>query len=68
MNYRNILEVMLAMPADRTVLEASDFKALMKKRELSFIQTIPEYPGAEVWGNRTFNIITIHKNDKFQIL
>lgn len=69
-DYKKIADMMMSMPADRKTMNKKDFEALLKRRNLEFVQDIDTVDGAkrEVYGNSHFQIIVLHKNDTFQVL
>lgn len=64
-DYKAVAEIMLANKVDNTSISSEEFNEYVKKRNLKFEQTIDEI---EVWGNKSFQILVIHKNNNYQIL
>lgn len=70
-DYKKIADLMQAQPVDRGTLTKDEFDKLMKSRKLSFIQEIDKVRNQqvrEVWGNKNFQVIVVHTNNKYQIL
>ena len=69
-DYKTIADIMQKNPADHKVLNEEDFDKIVKHRGLSFVQVIDEIPEGtrEVWGNKNFQIIVVHKDNTFTIL
>lgn len=69
-DYKKIADLMQAQPVDRGTLTKDEFDKLMKSRKLSFIQeidTVNQWT-REVWGNKNFQVIVVHTNNKYQVL
>lgn len=69
-DYKKIADLMQAQPVDRGTLTKEEFTKRMKERKLNFIQEIDVVNQwtREVWGNKNFQVIVIHTNNKYQIL
>lgn len=69
-DYKKIADIMQAQPVNRGTLTKEEFTKRMKERKLNFIQEIDVVNQwtREVWGNKNFQVIVIHTNNKYQIL
>lgn len=69
-DYKKIADMMQTYPTDPKEYTSEEFNALMEERKLKFVQKIDTVEGVdrEVWGNRNFQIIVLHKYDNYKIL